>query len=54
MKFGLKFVLQLQFFKIPLNYAAELSAGWELSAGIDCCWRRAPVTGVNEGETGLS
>jgi hypothetical protein len=23
-------------------------------AGIDCCWRRAPATEVNKGETKLS
>ncbi len=27
---------------------------YSVSAGRDCCWRRAPVTGVNTGETTLS
>jgi hypothetical protein len=37
-----------------LNYAAKFSACWKHYAGLDCCWCRAPATGVNTGETKLS
>jgi hypothetical protein len=52
-KFGRKFAWALQFFWLLLSKAAELSAIWDNFAGIDCCWRRAPVTGDNEEETQL-